>query len=99
MGDDENEEILNIELWKIKNLNKILSSVKGNGTSMISLIIPPGDQISRVNKMLSEEYSTAINIKSRVNRLSVMSAIVSVQQRLKIYHRVPDNGLILYAQS
>jgi len=96
MGDDENEEILNIELWKIKNLNKILSSVKGNGTSMISLIIPPGDQISRVNKMLSEEYSTAINIKSRVNRLSVMSAIVSVQQRLKIYHRVPDNGLILY---
>jgi len=96
MGDEENEETLNIELWKIKNLNKVLSSVKGNGTSMISLIIPPGDQISRVNKMLSDEYSTAINIKSRVNRLSVMSAIVSVQQRLKNYHRVPENGLILY---
>ena len=26
-----------------------------NGTSMISLIIPPRDQISRVSKMLSDE--------------------------------------------
>ena len=96
MSDNGNEEIIDIELWKIKNLYKLLSSVKGNGTSMISLIIPPGDQISRVNKMLSEEYSTAVNIKSRVNRLSVLSAIVSVQQRLKLYTKIPENGLILY---
>ena len=39
-----------------------------NGTSMISLIIPPKDQVSRVNKMLTDEYGTASNIKSRVNR-------------------------------
>lgn len=96
MNDEESENSRDIEIWKIKNLNRILSSVKGNGTSMISLIIPPGDQISRVNKMLTEEYSTAVNIKSRVNRLSVISAIVSVQQKLKLYPRIPDNGLILY---
>jgi peptide chain release factor subunit 1 len=96
MNEDENDEILNIELWKIRNLHKTLSSVKGNGTSMITLIVPPGDQISRVNKMLTEEYSTAVNIKSRVNRLSVLSAIVSVQQRLKLYAKIPENGLILY---
>ncbi len=35
---------------------------------MISLIIPPKDQVSRVNKMLTDEYGTASNIKSRVNR-------------------------------
>ena len=93
---DTEEEFIDIEIWRIKNLTKILSSVRGNGTSMISLIIPPGDQISRISKMLTEEYSTAVNIKSRVNRLSVMSAIVSVQQRLKLYTKVPDNGLILY---
>jgi len=96
MGEEETQEMIDIEIWKIKNLTKTLTSVKGNGTSMISLIIPPGDQISRVNKLLTEEYSTAVNIKSRVNRLSVLSAIVSVQQRLKIYSRVPENGLILY---
>lgn len=40
-----------------------------NGTSMISLIIPPKDQVSRVQKMLADEYGTASNIKSRTNRL------------------------------
>lgn len=30
---------------------------------MVSLIIPPGDQISRVNKMLTDEAGTASNIK------------------------------------
>jgi peptide chain release factor subunit 1 len=28
---------------------------RGNGTSMISLVVPPKDQVSRVNKMLSDE--------------------------------------------
>merc|ERR1712061_290310 len=38
----------------------------------------------------------ASNIKSRVNRLSVLSAITSVQQRLKLYTKVPPNGLVIY---
>ncbi len=63
---------------------------------MISLIIPPRDQVSRVSKMLADEYGTASNIKSRVNRLSVLGAITSAQQKLKLYNRVPDNGLVLY---
>ena len=63
---------------------------------MISLIIPPKDQISRVSKMLGDELGTASNIKSRVNRLSVLGAITSVQQRLKLYNRVPPNGLVIY---
>merc|ERR1719436_2012452 len=46
--------------------------------------------------MLAEEYGTASSIKSRVNRLSVLSAITSTQQRLKMYSRTPNNGLILY---
>lgn len=63
---------------------------------MISLIIPPKDQISRISKMLGDEFGTASNIKSRVNRLSVLSAITSTQQRLKLYPKVPPNGLVLY---
>lgn len=46
--------------------------------------------------MLADEYGTASNIKSRVNRLSVLSAITSAQQRLKLYSKVPPNGLIIY---
>lgn len=85
-----------IEQWKIRRLIKTLQAARGAGTSMISLIIPPKDDISRINKMLSEEYSTASCIKSRVNRLSVLGAITSTQQRLKLYNRTPPNGLILY---
>jgi len=38
-------------------------------------------------KMLADEYGTASNIKSRVNRLSVLAAITSTQQRLKLYNK------------
>jgi peptide chain release factor subunit 1 len=84
------------EDWKIKKLIKALDSVQGNGTSLITLIIPPGTQISQFTKLLNEEVGTASNIKSRVNRLSVLGAITSVQQKLKLYPQVPPNGLVVY---
>lgn len=92
--DDSAEK--NVEMWKIKKLIKSLEAARGNGTSMISLIIPPKDQITRVAKMLADELGTATNIKSRVNRQSVLSAITSVQARLKLYNKVPPNGLVIY---
>ena len=77
-----------IEQFKIKKLIKSLHEARGAGTSMISLVIPPRDQIARVSKMLADEYGTASNIKSRVNRQSVLSAITSTTQRLKLYSKV-----------
>lgn len=74
----------------------MLNEAKGNGTSMISLILPPKSQISQTQTMLQTEYGTASNIKSRVNRQSVLGAITSAQQRLKLYNKVPPNGLIVY---
>jgi peptide chain release factor subunit 1 len=94
MSQDTAEQ--NIQMWKVKKLIKSLDSARGAGTSMISLIIPPKDQISRASAMLTQEYGTASNIKSRVNRLSVLAAITSTQQRLKLYTRVPPNGLVLF---
>ncbi|KAH9842390.1 peptide chain release factor eRF/aRF subunit 1 [Rhodofomes roseus] len=94
MSQDPAEQ--NIHMWKIKKLIKSLDAARGAGTSMISLIVPPKDQISRVSAMLTQEYGTASNIKSRVNRLSVLAAITSTQQRLKLYNRVPPNGLVLF---
>lgn len=92
-NDSENEEV---EIWKIKKLIKSLSEMRGNGTSMISLILPPKYQISRAVKMLTDEHGTASNIKSRVNRLSVIGAITSTQQKLKLYKKVPENGLVIF---
>jgi peptide chain release factor subunit 1 len=36
----EEDNDKNIEMWKIKKLIKSLEAARGNGTSMISLIIP-----------------------------------------------------------
>jgi len=80
----------------VKKLIKSLENARGAGTSMISLILPPKSQLSQATNMLTQEYGTASNIKSRVNRLSVLAAITSTQQRLKLYSRVPDNGLVVY---
>uniref|UniRef100_A0A0K3CFY2 BY PROTMAP: gi/472585219/gb/EMS22785.1/ peptide chain release factor eRF subunit 1 [Rhodosporidium toruloides NP11] gi/647400012/emb/CDR45081.1/ RHTO0S10e04896g1_1 [Rhodosporidium toruloides] n=1 Tax=Rhodotorula toruloides TaxID=5286 RepID=A0A0K3CFY2_RHOTO len=87
MADAQQEA--NIAVWN-------LQAARGAGTSMISLIAPPRSQISQLQSMLTQEYGTASNIKSRVNRLSVLAAITSTQQRLKLYSKVPPNGLIIY---
>jgi peptide chain release factor subunit 1 len=63
---------------------------------MISLNIPAGTVVSRVTKLLQEEYGTAANIRARVNRLAVQSAILSAQQKMKLYTKIPPNGLVLY---
>ena len=92
---DEND--LSIEQWRIRKLIKSLEVARGSGTSMISLIIRGTDSITDKNKMLGDEIGTASNIKYRVNRLSVLSAITSAQQRLKLYNRTPPNGLVVFA--
>ena len=49
--------------------------------------------------MLAEEFGTASNIKSRVNRQSVLSAITSTQQRLKLYNKVGACAISCVLQS
>ena len=93
MSDAEDRQI---EQWKVKRLVKMLDAARGNGTSAITLILNAKQDINLTNKMLTEEYGTASCIKSRVNRLSVLSAITSTQQRLKKYNRTPPNGLIIF---
>lgn len=85
-----------IEIFRQKKLLKYLRDARGNGTSMISLIIPPKEQLSKTTKLLTDEYGTATNIKSRVNRLSVLGAITSAQTKLKTYTKTPKNGLAIY---
>lgn len=94
-GQEELEK--NIELWKVKRLITSLEKARGNGTSLISLIIPPKEQLPLINRMITEEHGKAANIKSRVVRQAVLSALTSVKERLKLYNnRVPTNGLIVY---
>jgi peptide chain release factor subunit 1 len=37
---DQAEQDQNVQMWKVKKLIKSLEAARGNGTSMISLILP-----------------------------------------------------------
>ena len=58
MSGEETSADRNVEIRKIKKLIKSLEMARGNGTVMISLIIPPKDQIPKVSKMLADEFRT-----------------------------------------
>jgi peptide chain release factor subunit 1 len=73
-----------------------LASREGRGTELVSLYVPPGRQISEAVAMLNNEYGTASNIKSTTTRKNVQDAIVKVTQRLKLFKKVPENGLVIF---
>jgi peptide chain release factor subunit 1 len=90
------QQTANIERFKVKKLIRMLETARGAGTSVITLYIPPKDQLAKHVSMLNNEFGTCSNIKSHTNKLSVQSAITSALSRLKLINRVPGNGLILY---
>jgi len=49
-----------------------------------------------VVKLLNDEFGAASCIKSNMNRKSVLTAITSARERLKLYNRTPPNGLALF---
>ena len=84
-----------IEMWRIKRMIKNLDNCKTNG-SMVSLIIPPKDQVSGCSKLLNDEYGTAQNIKSTKTKNSILEAITATREKLKLYKQTPPNGLVVY---
>ena len=46
--------------------------------------------------MLNNEYGTASNIKSNTTRKNVQDAVTRVTQRMKMFKKVPENGLVLF---
>lgn len=74
-----------------------LSSKEGRHTELVSLYIPPEKKISDVMSSLRQEYSTASNIKSKSTRKNVMDAIERVLQRLRLFHKPPPNGLVMFS--
>ena len=86
-----------IQRWKIQRMLRDLSQYKGSGTSVVTLIIKDGASIAPERANLTEQLGKASNVKSRVNRQSVMSAITSAQHVLKKYNHTPKNGLVIFS--
>ena len=93
----ENDEIA-IERWKLRRTIQYLSSLRGRGTSLITLIVPAQSQLSRTMKLLSDEYGLSSCIKSSQTRHNVQHALSAAQGRLRLYtqNTLPENGLVVY---
>lgn len=60
------EPINTVEIWKFKHMMSKLGEAKGNGTSMISLLLTANETPQKAIKELSERLSNAQRIKSCV---------------------------------
>jgi peptide chain release factor subunit 1 len=82
--------------YNIKKELKRLSSIRGSGTELISIYVPPDTQISDVTSKLRDEHGQAANIKSKSTRTNVQGAIDKIMQYLKLYRQAPKNGLAIF---
>lgn len=73
-----------------------LKTITGNGTSMVSLIIPPNNNLQLTINRMEAEYNTAANIKDKINRQSVQSSLKSAIFALKSMKNLPLNGCAIY---
>ncbi|MCJ7613666.1 peptide chain release factor aRF-1, partial [Candidatus Bathyarchaeota archaeon] len=82
--------------FRLKRNLQRLAAREGRGTELVSLYVPYGRQVSEVVAMLNNEYGTASNIKSNTTRKNVQDAITRVTQRMKMFKKVPETGLVLF---
>ncbi len=89
-------EDVQLRKYEFKKALQELRDLKGRGTELISLYIPPDKMIYDVVQYLREEFSTSSNIKSKSTRKNVLAAIESIMSRLKVYKFPPESGLVFF---
>lgn len=96
MGKFKIEKQDSVKLYKIRKTLDELSNISGHGTELISVYIPKGKQLHEVMSTLREEQGTADNIKSDLTRTHVVDSLGKVIQRLKLYKKTPERGLVIF---
>ncbi len=85
-----------VKLYKIRKTLEELSKKSGRGTELISVYIPKGKQLHEIISSLQQEQGTADNIKSDLTRSHVVDSLGKVVQRLKLYKKTPERGLVMF---
>ena len=78
-----------------KNLEQ-LQDMRGMGTELVTVVIPPDRLIHDVRGQLSQEGAQAANIKSKSTRKHVGDAIESAIAVLNRYKNAGENGLAIF---
>jgi len=83
--------------FRFQRMLGMLEKKEGRGTELISVYIPPGKRVSDVMGDLRSERGTAGNIKSKTTKKNVQDALTKVMERLKLFKRIPETGLVIFA--
>ncbi len=81
---------------KLKKTLEELSQMKGMGTELVTVIIPPDKMISDVRHQLSQEAGQAANIKSKSTKKHVTDAIESALSTLNRYKTPGISGIAIF---
>ena len=81
---------------RLKKALEDLSSMRGMGTELVTVIVPPDRMIHDVRQHLSQEAGQAANIKSKSTRKHVGDAIESALAALNRYKTPGERGLAIF---
>jgi peptide chain release factor subunit 1 len=93
MADDP--ELHNRRL-KLKLALEDLREMRGFGTELVTVIIPPDRKISDARQLLQNEHGQAANIKSKSTRKNVQGAIESAISSLNTFNNPGEKGIALF---
>ncbi|MDH3656556.1 MAG: peptide chain release factor aRF-1 [Nitrosopumilus sp.] len=96
MGKIKIEKQDSVKIYKIRKTLDELSQKSGRGTELITVYIPKGKQLHEIVSALQQEQGTADNIKSDLTRTHVVDSLGKVVQRLKLYKKTPERGLVMF---
>ena len=96
MGKFEVQNVDSVKMYKIRKTLDELTQHSGRGTELITVYIPKGQQLHEIMNQLREEQGTADNIKSDLTRTHVVDSLSKVIQKLKLYKKTPDKGLVIF---
>ena len=84
------------ERTKIQEIINTLETARGEGTTLITLMVKPQTEMANVITMLTQELGTITSIKSRTVRQNIQGVITTALERVKNYEMAPTNGLVLF---
>jgi peptide chain release factor subunit 1 len=83
--------------FELKKFIKNLEKHRGRHTELVSVYIPAGYDMNKILQHLSQEQSTASNIKDSTTRKNVTDALERMIQHLRLFKRTPENGLAVFS--
>jgi peptide subunit release factor 1 (eRF1) len=59
-------QIDEVQKLKVERMLDVLDEAEGSNSSMISLLVPSGGDLNKIKHLLTEEYTAATNVQSRL---------------------------------